>query len=134
MARGPVQDMSRPTPGGENTITLATGIRFAKIISRKFICPGCNTFCGELIPIIDGRTRTWMRNNKKNLFSAELQTKIFCYAGCHNRASWGWKEFNWSKKEVASITSWPDQWTTDKGAIATERVVREEQDRRKRGG
>jgi len=134
MARGVVQDLSRPTPGGENTITLSTGIRFAKIISRKFICPNCNTFCGELVPIVDGKVRGWMRKNKKNLFSPELQTKIFCYAGCHDKSTWGWKEFDWSKKAMDGITSWPQQWITDKGALDTERVVRQEQDRRKREG
>jgi len=133
MSKGVVQDLSRPRPGAENTITLNTGIRFAKIISRKFICPKCMTFCGELVPIIDGRVRDWMRRHKKTLFSEDLQVKIFCYSGCHDQASWGWKEFSWSKKEIESIRSWPQQWATEKGALETERVVREEQERRKRG-
>jgi len=133
MARGILQNLSRPRPGEENTIVLATGIRFAKIISRKFICPACNTFCGELVPVIDGKTRRWMRANRKTLFSPELQVKVFCYSGCHDRSGWGWKEFNWSQSEIDSIKAWPTQWITDKGALETERVVREEQDKRKRG-
>lgn len=134
MSRGVIQDLSRPKAGTENTVTLNTGIRFCKVISRKFICPKCMTFCGELIPILDGRVRDWMRRHKKNLFSSELQVKIFCYAGCHDQSSWGWKEFLWSKKEMDAIRSWPQTWTTDKGALATERVVREEQERMRRGG
>lgn len=125
---GRIQNLGRPTPGDENTVTLSTGVRFAKIISRKFICPACMTFCGELIPIIDGKTRQWMRANKKTLVAPELQVKIFCYSGCHDNMHWGWKSFDWnSKQSIDSIRAWPEQWKTDKGAIDIERVVREEQ-------
>ena len=134
MSKSAIQSLARPSPGGENTVVLSTGIRFAKLISKKFICPKCNIFCGELVPIVDGVTRKWLRKNKKNLFCEELQTKIFCYAGCHNSEHWGWKLFNWSQREIDSITSWPQEWKTDKGALATERIVRQEQDRIKREG
>ncbi len=130
--KGRIQSLGRPVKGGENTIILGSGIRFANIISRKFICPKCMTFCGELIPIIDSRVRDWMRRFKKNLFCDELQVKIFCYSGCHTADSWGWKNFDWTKKEMDAISSWPEQWLTDKEALSKERVIREEQDRRKK--
>lgn len=127
------QDLSRPMDGERNVLTLKHGIRFAKIISKKFVCPKCNTFCGELIPIVDKKVRDWMRLNKKDLNSEELQAKVFCYAGCHNKESWGWKNFSWSTKDMDAIKSWPDEWKNDSGAIEKEKIAREQQIRIKRG-
>ena len=36
MSKGTMMNLSRPAPGAQNTVTLVTGIRFAKLISRKF--------------------------------------------------------------------------------------------------
>lgn len=128
-----IEDLSRPIPGERNTITLSSGIRFVKIVSRKFVCPKCNTFCGELIPIVDRRVREWMRRRKKGLLDPELQVKVFCFSGCHDHPYWGWKTFNWdSIADKNSISSWPAEWS-DEGMKKVEKEAREANARHKGG-
>lgn len=105
-------DLSRPREGQRNVITMK-GIRFAKVISKKFYCPRCRVFCGELIPILDRAVRDYMRRHNRNLMEApELQAKVYCYAGCHLQPGWGWENFNW-KNDVPIIRAWPTEWSDD---------------------
>lgn len=127
-------DLSRPEKGKRNTVTLANGLRYAKVISRKFICPKCRTFCGELVPVLDRRVRDWMRRNRKTLTSPELQVRIYCYAGCHNHPAWGWENFNWGKvSERNRIREWPDEWS-GKEIQEAERKAREADENVRKGG
>lgn len=128
-----VESLERPKEGSKNTITLANGLRFVNVISQKFTCPKCNTFCGELIPVLDGKTRAWMRRTRRTLMSPELQVKVFCYAGCHNQPGWGWNEFNWdSVHDRNRIEDWPSEWRHE-DRLAWEKKTREANDRAKKG-
>lgn len=133
MPEAKIFDLSRPVEGQRNVIRMPTGIRFAKLISKKFICPKCWTFCGEMVPILDSTVRRWMAKNKKTLAASEIQVKVFCFAGCHDHPSWGWKNFDWdSVKEKNSIREWPVEWS-DRGIQDTERRAREANDAYKGG-
>lgn len=115
----------KPVPGAPNTITLADGIRYVKLISKKFVCPKCNIFCGELVPVLDGKTRKRLRALSGGIMGNLPQTKIFCYNGCHERDTWGWKIFNWeSQQSLDSIVEWPDEWKKDLQAKEMEKKVR----------
>jgi len=133
MSEQKIFDLSRPVEGEHNTIRMGTGIRFAKTISKKFICPRCLTFCGEMVPIVDSAVREWMRKNNKNLASPEIQVKVFCFAGCHDKPDWGWRNFEWdSTAAINSIRAWPTEWS-DEGIKRTERRAREANDQFKGG-
>jgi hypothetical protein len=123
-------NLARPRPGERNTIVI-NGLRFANIISRKFLCPKCHVFCGELVPVLDGKVRKWMKDTGRTLSSPEVQVKVFCYSGCHLEESWGWIAFDWAK-DVNRVLEWPAEWTS-KSIQDAERKAREANDRY-RGG
>lgn len=122
----------RPQAGQPNTIYLNDGIRYVKLISKKFICPKCNIFCGELVPVLDGRTRARLRRLPGGIMGNLPRTRVFCYNGCHDHPAWGWKIFNWeSQREIDSIKSWPEEWKRDKHALEAERKARNASERSK---
>ena len=119
-------DLSRPREGQPNCVRLANGIRYVKVISKRFTCPRCRTFCGELTPVIDKGMREVMRRHKMTLSSPELQVKVYCFSMCHEDPGWGWDNFEWTTKEKNEIREWPDEWKVDE----YERKMREERDKR----
>ena len=120
----------RPVQGASNTITLNDGIRYVKLISKKFLCPRCKIFCGELVPVLDGATRKRLRLLPGGLVANMPRTKVFCYAGCSDHEAWGWEMFNWEdQRAIDQVREWPENWRKDKAALEKERTVRGVQER-----
>lgn len=106
-----IEDLSPPVEGRRNVVDFGNGIRFAKTISTKFICPKCRIFCGELVPIIDSRVREWLRKSGKTIMSShEVQARVYCFNGCHESESWGWVNFDWNDKRQKDAVVFPRQW------------------------
>jgi len=101
-----------------NTVVLSDGIRYAEIISKRFLCPKCRIFCVELTPVY---SRGMLRRLK--LQGQPMPTvKVMCKNGCHFHEGWGWEVFSWdSITQRNRVKEWPEDWKTGRD---TERKVR----------
>ena len=115
----------KPRRGARNTITLGDGVRYVYMTSKKFICPRCRIFCGELVPVVDGRLRERLKRQPGGLLGNLPQTKVYCFNGCHEHPAWGWQNFNWTPQDEALIRSWPAEWRDDWQALEKERIIRQ---------
>ena len=114
-----------PRAGAKNTIVLSDGVRYVMLISKKFICPKCNIFCGELVPVVDGQLRARLRRMPGGLIGNLPRAKVYCKNGCHEHPQWGWENFQWGDAAAeARIVSWPEEWKKDDVAKEKERAVR----------
>jgi len=102
------------------TIVLKDGVRYLEVISRRFVCPQCNVFCIELVPIYE---RGLIRRMRRR--GIDPVVKVSCRNGCNlSNPDWGFKTFDWASiQDVNSIREWPN-WTQDAIAKKREREVR----------
>lgn len=120
----PWSDLSRPRDGENNTVHIGSH-RYMKLHSKKFICPACQIFCGELIPIVRSAVVRAAKARGQKGLDLLPRTKIYCFNGCHFKDGWGWKDFNWGDIRARdSIKEWPEEFRNDKEALEKEKRVR----------